>query len=141
MKLLVINGANVNMLGVIDPEKYGTATYKDLEEHVKVVAKSYEIEAENFHSNSEGEIVDKIQSAYKKFDGIIINAGSYRDTSAAIPDALKAVGIPAVSVRFDEGPVSERNFEVNEIYETSFSGEGFVSYKKAVEFFSQKFKN
>lgn len=140
MKLLVINGVNLNMLGIREPEIYGTSNYDSLVEHIKAICKSYEIEVEVFQSNFEGEIVEKIQSAYKKFDGIIINAGAYTHTSIAILDALKAVGIRTVEVHLSE-PENRETFRktsyISYIAEARFAGEGFNSYKKAIEHFAK----
>ncbi len=98
MKILVINGVNMNMLGTREPEKYGSMTLKDLEKDL--YAYSFEIGAdiETFQSNHEGEIVEKIHSAKNKFDAIVINAGAYTHTSVAIRDAISAVEIPTVEV-------------------------------------------
>lgn len=138
MKLLVINGVNLNMLGIREPEIYGTSNYDTLVEHVKTICKSYQIEVEVFQSNFEGEIVEKIQSAYKKFDGIIINAGAYTHTSLAILDALKAVSIKTVEVHLTnlENREEFRKFSyISNVAEKCFAGEGFNSYKKAIEYF------
>lgn len=141
MKLLVINGANLNMLGIREPEKYGTASYQYLENHIKAIAKSYNVDVEIYQSNYEGEIVEKIQSAYKKADGIIINAGAYAHTSVAILDALLAAGVPAAEVHLTDITKREefRHFSYVSVYaEAGFIGEGFVSYKKAIEYFAKK---
>ncbi|MBN1573937.1 MAG: type II 3-dehydroquinate dehydratase [Deltaproteobacteria bacterium] len=97
MNVLVINGPNLNMLGLREPEVYGYLTYADLEEFIKEAAEGLKIEVEIFQSNSEGEIVDRIQEA-DVFDGILINAGGYTHTSVAIRDALLAVAVPFVEV-------------------------------------------
>lgn len=98
MKILLINGANLNMLGTREPEKYGTTTLKDIEQ--SVIYKGYELGAvvDTWQSNHEGEIVDKIQSSKDEYDGIIINAGGYTHTSVVIRDAISAVEIPTVEV-------------------------------------------
>ncbi len=131
------------MLGVREPEKYGTASYSDLENHIKAVAKSYNIDVEVWQSNYEGAIVEKIQAAYKKADGIIINAGAYSHTSVAILDALLAVAIPVVEVHLTDVTKRDefRKFSYISICaEAVFMGEGFNSYKKAIEYFSVKFQ-
>jgi 3-dehydroquinate dehydratase-2 len=97
MKVLVINGPNLNLLGKREPEIYGKFTYQDLVEFTKDAAKSIDLDVEVFQSNSEAEIVEKVQAA-SNFDGIIINAGAYTHTSIAIRDALLSVGIPIVEV-------------------------------------------
>ncbi|MBO4594257.1 MAG: 3-dehydroquinate dehydratase [Clostridia bacterium] len=109
MKILVINGANLNMLGVREPEIYGKDTYKTLVKFIKDGAKKEGVKVCFFQSNEEGKIVTAIQKAYKKFDGIAINPGAYTHTSVAILDALKAVGIPAVEVHISD-PDSREEF-------------------------------
>ncbi len=98
MKILVINGVNMNMLGLREPEKYGSMTLKDLEKELYALSFELGIELETFQSNFEGEIVEKIHSAQNGIDGIVINAGAYTHTSIAIRDALAAVNIPTVEV-------------------------------------------
>ncbi len=98
MKILVINGVNMNMLGFREPEKYGSMTLKDLEKELYALSFEYGIDIETFQSNFEGEIVQKIHEAGEKFDGIVINAGAYTHTSIAIRDAISSVDIPAVEV-------------------------------------------
>ncbi len=99
MKILVINGVNMNMLGVREPEKYGSKTLKDIEKELYSESFKLGVELETFQSNHEGEIVDKIHSAYyNKFDGIIINPAAYTHSSVAIRDAISAVALPCVEV-------------------------------------------
>ena len=98
MKILVINGVNMNMLGIREPEKYGSMTLKDLEKDLYAYSFELGIDIETFQSNFEGEIVEKIHSAGKIFDGIVINAGAYTHTSVAIRDAIASVDIPTVEV-------------------------------------------
>jgi len=98
MKLLVINGPNLNLLGTREPEKYGALTLVDIETNLKKIASEHGIELEAFQSNHEGEIIDRIQGAKNVYDGIIINAGGYTHTSVAIRDAIAAVGVPTVEV-------------------------------------------
>ena len=98
MKILVINGVNMNMLGLREPEKYGSITLKDIEKELYAFSFELGIELETFQSNIEGEIVEKIHSALNYFDGIVINAGAYTHTSIAIRDALSAVNIPTIEV-------------------------------------------
>ena len=102
MKILVINGPNINMLGVREKETYGSQTYDDLTKHIRNYCKRENIEAEFYQSNHEGAIVDKIQSAYGIFDGIVINPAAYTHTSIAILDAMKAVSIPGVEVHISD---------------------------------------
>ncbi len=98
MKILVINGVNLDMLGFREPEKYGSMTLKDLEKELYVYSFELGVTLETFQSNHEGEIVEKIHSAKDNFDGIVINAGAYTHTSIAIRDALSAIDVPAVEV-------------------------------------------
>ena len=102
MKFLVINGPNLNMLGLREPSIYGERSYKALVELIETVCRDEEIQVEVFQSNHEGAIVDKIQAAYGVFDGIVINPAAYTHTSVAILDALKAVSIPAVEVHISD---------------------------------------
>ena len=106
MKILVLNGPNINMLGIREPGIYGKNTFADLLTLLEQTAAVEGIEIEQFQSNHEGCLVDKIQEAYGKFDGIVINPAAYTHTSIAILDALKAVGIPAVEVHISD--VSQR---------------------------------
>ena len=98
MKLLLINGANLNLLGQREPDKYGTTTLKDIENSVINKGKELNTEVDVWQSNHEGEIVDKLQSAKGIYDGIIINAGGYTHTSVVIRDAISAINIPTVEV-------------------------------------------
>ena len=98
MKILIINGVNLNMLGIREPEKYGSMTLKDLEKELYEYSFKLGINIETFQSNFEGQIVEKIHSAKDNFDGIVINAGAYTHTSIAIRDAISAVNIPTVEV-------------------------------------------
>ena len=106
MKILVINGPNINMLGIREPGIYGRENYDSLLKLIKKTAEEDNVEIECYQSNHEGDIVDKIQSAYGVFDGIVINPAAYTHTSVAILDALKAVAIPAVEVHISD--VSKR---------------------------------
>ena len=137
MKILVINGPNINMLGIREPDIYGAETFKDLEKFIKESANELKIDVKLFQSNHEGEIVDIIQSAYNVFDGIVINPAAYTHTSVAILDALKAVSIPTVEVHISD--ISEReNFRqfsyVSLIAKKTICGYGFEGYKMALEF-------
>ena len=106
MMFLVINGPNLNMIGLREPSIYGERSYKALVELIETVCRDEEIQVEVFQSNHEGAIVDKIQQALGKFDGIVINPAAYTHTSVAILDALKAVALPAVEVHISD--VSQR---------------------------------
>lgn len=98
MKILLLNGPNLNMLGTREPEKYGSITLSDIEKMMLEKANKLGVELESFQSNHEGEIIDKIQSLKGSFDGLIINAGGYTHTSVAIRDAISSVSIPTVEV-------------------------------------------
>ena len=136
MKILVVNGPNLNMLGIREPEIYGRESYADLEKYIESAAKEVGCEVEIFQSNCEGAIVDRIQEAYGKTDGIVINAAAYTHTSVAILDALKAVSIPAVEVHLSE-PVEREEFRkisyVGKACIDRFAGFGFEGYRKAME--------
>ena len=106
MKILVLNGPNINMLGIREPDIYGKRTYSDLISLLEATAQQLNVELECYQSNHEGCLVDKIQEAYGRFDGIVINPAAYTHTSIAILDALKSVGIPAVEVHISD--VSKR---------------------------------
>ena len=136
MKILVINGPNLNMLGIREPGIYGKNTFADLLALLEDTAKDLGVEVEQFQSNHEGDIVDKIQWAYGKIDGIVINPAAYTHTSVAILDALKAVCIPAVEVHLSD--VNQRESFRHVSYagmacEKTFAGFGFEGYKMAIE--------
>lgn len=135
MKLYVLNGPNLNMLGVREPEIYGRQTYGDLVSYVEAVCQRENIQVECFQSNHEGELVDIIQSAYGKADGIVINPAAYTHTSVAILDALKAVALPAVEVHLSDIDQRESFRQVS--YPamaclTQIKGLGFAGYEKAI---------
>ncbi len=137
MRILVINGPNLNMLGIREPDIYGKKTYKDLCDMIESFAKENNIEVELYQSNYEGNIVTKIQEAYKNFDGIVINPAAYTHTSVAILDALKAVGIRTCEVHISD--VNEREpfrhlSYVSYYAEKSFIGLGFDGYIEAIKY-------
>lgn len=141
MKIKVINGPNLNMLGIREPGIYGNESYRDLELFVADVCKKQKVEFEMFQSNSEGDIVTCIQECYGNFDGIVINPAAYTHTSVAILDALKSVNIPTVEVHLSE--VSEREefrrFSFVSIYaEKVITGKGFDGYKEAITYLAAK---
>ncbi len=141
MKILVINGPNLNMLGIREPDIYGKETYKDLKAYIVNECKKEDITVEIFQSNHEGAIVDKIQNAYQNFDGIVINPAAYTHTSVAILDALKAVAIPTVEVHLSDVSKREefRNISyVRQACIATFAGYGFEGYKKAVLLLKEK---
>ena len=139
MKLLIINGPNLNLLGLREPDIYGKEDYNIL---CGMIEKACEgIDFEIFQSNHEGAIVDKIQSAYGNFDGIVINPAAYTHTSVAILDALKAVGIPTVEVHISYINSREefRKFSYVSLYaEKQITGEGLTGYTKAIEYIKEK---
>lgn len=137
MKILLINGPNINMLGLREPEVYGYLTYKDLIAYVKDFAEEVNVELTVYQSNHEGSIVDEIQSAFNSQDAIIINPAAYTHTSIAILDALKAVNLPTVEVHISK--VSEReDFRqisyVGLYCEKRFEGLGFDGYIEAIKY-------
>ena len=141
MKLLVINGVNLNMLGIREPNLYGKGDYKSLVKFIKNSAKNNGVSVKAVQFNSEEKIVNAIQKAYKRFDGIIINAGAYTHTSVAILDALKAVSIPTVEVHLTNINEREefRKFSYISLYaEKVIVGLGFEGYNKAIEYFVGK---
>ena len=141
MKILVINGPNLNMLGIREPDVYGAQNFAALEEFILQSAKEFSIEVELFQSNHEGIIVDKIQSAYQCFDGIVINPAAYTHTSVAILDALKAVAIPTVEVHLSDINSREefRKFSYVSLYaQKTICGLGFEGYREALKYFAAK---
>ena len=136
MKILVINGPNLNMLGIREPDHYGRETYADLTAKIQQHCESTGIEVEQFQSNHEGDLVDKIQSAYKNADGIVINPGAYTHTSIAILDAVKAVKIPTVEVHISDVSKREDFRQISYIRaacEKTISGHGFAGYLEAID--------
>jgi len=137
MKILVINGPNLNMLGIREPDIYGRKTYADLVEYIKNHAEKNGIETEFFQSNHEGSIVDAIQDAYQNFDAIVMNPAAYTHTSVAILDALKSVGIPTVEVHISDISTREefRKFSyVSLAAVKTICGEGFDGYLHAIDY-------
>lgn len=139
MKILVINGPNLNMLGIREPDIYGKRDFASLERYVRDSAAELGHSVTLFQSNHEGEIVDMIQSAYGLYDGIVINPAAYTHTSVAILDALKAVGIPTVEVHLSDISSREdfRKFSfVSLVAKKTVCGLGFEGYRVALEYFS-----
>ena len=135
MKILVINGPNLNMLGIREPGIYGKNTFADLLALLEDTAKELGIEVEQFQSNHEGDIVDKIQWAYGKIDGIVINPAAYTHTSVALLDAVKAVGIPTVEVHVSD-PDSREEFRhvsyIRAACVATIRGHGLPGYLEAL---------
>jgi 3-dehydroquinate dehydratase-2 len=137
-KILVINGPNLNMLGKREKEHYGSFTLKELEERIKKYAQENKGEVDFFQSNSEGDIVSKIQEAYGKYDGIIINPGAYTHTSIAIRDAFLATGIPFIEVHISNIFAREefrRRSYLSDIARGVITGLGMEGYVLALQFF------
>lgn len=141
MKILVMNGPNLNMLGIREPQIYGSASYADLCEMIKKHCDEKNIDVELYQSNHEGDLVDKIQAAYGVFDGIVINPGAYTHTSVALLDAVKSVGIPTVEVHISDPDTRE------EFRKTSYirlacvltvKGHGFDGYIEAIDYLSKE---
>ena len=142
MKILVINGPNINMLGIREPKIYGKNTFADLLTLIDDTAKAEGLEIEQFQSNHEGAIVDKIQECYGKVNGIVINPAAYTHTSVAILDALKAVGIPAVEVHISQVSDREafRQISYAGMYcEKTIQGKGLDGYKEAILYLKEKY--
>ena len=141
MRLLVVNGPNLNLLGVREPDLYGRGTYAELVAFVKDVAAGVGVKVEVRQSNHEGDIVDWIQECPGKFDALVLNAAAYTHTSVAILDAIKAVRVRTAEVHLTE-PKEREDFRrvsfVGMAAERTFSGRGFESYADAIRYFAQK---
>ena len=141
MRLLVVNGPNLNLLGVREPDLYGRGTYAELVAFVRGVAAEAGVEVEVRQSNHEGDIVDWIQECPGKFDALVLNAAAYTHTSVAILDAIKAVRVRTAEVHLTE-PKEREDFRrisfVGMAAERTFSGRGFESYADAIRYFAQK---
>ena len=136
MKLLVVNGPNLNMLGIREKHLYGAETYEDLQLYILKKARELGVEVDIFQSNSEGALVDRIQEAYGNVDGIVINPAAYTHTSVAILDALKAVSIPAAEVHLTDVTRREPFRQISYAgmaCQAHFIGLGFEGYAKAME--------
>lgn len=143
MKLLVINGPNINMLGIREPDVYGSKTYQNLLDTIQAYADANSISVDFFQSNHEGAIVDCIQQAYGNYDGIVINPAAYTHTSVAILDALKAVSLPAVEVHISDVDSREAFRQISYAglaCEKTIKGQGFDGYCQAIEYLKEKYK-
>ena len=143
MKILVINGPNINMLGIREPDIYGKQTFADLLALLDATAREEGLELQQFQSNHEGAIVDTIQAAYGKFDGIVINPAAYTHTSVAILDALKSVSIPAVEVHISKVDAREpfRQLSYPGMYcEKTIKGLGLDGYRQAILYLKEKYQ-
>ena len=137
MKILVINGPNLNMLGIREPDHYGKETYADLIKKIEYHCAQKGVDVELFQSNHEGDLVDKIQDAYQNVDGIVINPGAYTHTSIAILDAVKAVGIPTVEVHISKVEEREDFRQISYIRLAcvkTITGHGTDGYLEAIDF-------
>ncbi len=135
MKILVINGPNINMLGIREPGIYGKQTFADLLDLLEQTAQAEGLDIEQYQSNHEGDIVDKIQAAYGKFDGIVINPAAYTHTSVAILDALKAIAIPAVEVHISDVDAREPFRQISYAglaCVKTIKGQGLDGYRQAI---------
>jgi 3-dehydroquinate dehydratase-2 len=142
MKILVINGPNINMLGIREPDIYGKQTFADLLALIERAAQEACLEIDQFQSNHEGAIVDKIQECYGKVDGIVINPAAYTHTSVAILDALKSVAIPAVEVHISNVDSREafRQISYPGMYcEKTIKGQGLDSYRQAILYLKETY--
>lgn len=135
MKMLVINGPNINMLGIREPAVYGSGTYAELMAVIQAYASAHRIEVDFVQSNHEGALVDAIQQAYGVYDGIVINPAAYTHTSVALLDAVKAVGIPTVEVHISDVASREAFRQVSYIRKAcvaTIAGKGFDGYIEAM---------
>ena len=141
IRLLVLNGPNLNMLGIREPDIYGRQTYADLTAYIRAEAEKLGADVEIFQSNHEGALVEKIQSALNRFDGIVINPAAYTHTSVAILDALKAVALPAVEVHLSDVNAREAFRHVSYAgmaCEKTYAGHGFEGYRLAMEYLCRR---
>lgn len=143
MRILIINGPNINMLGIREKEIYGEQSYTLLLEQINKWATDYDVEIKHVQSNHEGVLVDEIQAAYGQFDAIIINPAAYTHTSIAILDALKAVSLPSVEVHISN--IRERESFRQVSYagmacEKTISGQGFDGYRQAIQYLNERYK-
>lgn len=144
MRILVINGPNLNMLGLREPGIYGKESYRDLLAFIGRSAGEEGVETECFQSNHEGALVDKIQEAYGRFDGIVINPGAYTHTSIALLDALKAVDVPAVEVHISDVSRREEFRQISYVRLAcvkTIMGLGFEGYRQALRFLKEYLEN
>ena len=140
MKILVINGPNLNMLGIREPAIYGTTTYQDLCGLIESHCRARGVGVEIYQSNHEGDLVDKIQSAYGTADGIVINPAAYTHTSVALLDAVKAVGIPTVEVHISDVSKREDFRQISYVRAyccKTIAGHGFRGYLEAMDLLAE----
>ena len=141
MKILVINGPNLNMLGIREPDHYGRETYLDLVAKIESYCEEKGILVETYQSNHEGDLVDKIQSAYNNADGIVINPGAYTHTSIAILDAVKSVNVPTVEVHISKVEEREDFRQISYVRLAcvkTITGHGTNGYLEAIDFLTEE---
>lgn len=141
MKLLILNGPNLNKLGTREPNVYGTDTYEDLKKFIQNIAKSSKIKIKTKQSNYEGKLIDLLHKSEHKFDFVILNAGGYTHTSVALADAIKSINTPVIEVHLSDVDHREDYRKINFIREAciaSFYGKGFKSYQEAIEYTIRK---
>ncbi len=139
--ILVVNGPNLNMLGIREPAIYGRETYAELIAYIQSAAAALKLNVTCFQSNSEGELVTAIQQAYGRMDGIVINPAAYTHTSVAILDALKAVALPAVEVHLSAVEAREAFRQISyagRACEKTITGKGFAGYKEALMYLAER---
>lgn len=142
MKILVLNGPNINMLGIREPDIYGKQSFRDLLTILEETGKALGVTVEQFQSNHEGALVDKIQEAWGCFDGIVINPAAYTHTSVAILDALKAVAIPAVEVHISQVDAREPFRQVSYAGMAcvkTIQGQGLEGYRQAIQYLKENY--
>ena len=142
MKILVLNGPNINMLGIREPDIYGKQSFQELLAILDETGKALGVTVEQFQSNHEGALVDKIQEAYGSFDGIVINPAAYTHTSVAILDALKAVAIPAVEVHISQVDAREPFRQVSYAGMAcvkTIQGQGLEGYRQAIQYLKENY--
>ena len=142
MKLLVINGPNLNMLGIREPDIYGKQDYQALVSLIRETCRELNVQVELYQSNHEGDIVDRIQAAYGTMDAIVINPATYTHTSVAILDARKAVGLPAVEVHLSDVSTREQFRQISYAgmaCEKTVMGKGFQGYVEAIRYLAEKY--
>lgn len=141
MKIQVINGPNLNMLGIREPEIYGTLTLNEINRELELRGEAMDVQLDFFQSNHEGDIIDKIQECYGKVDGLVINPGAYTHYSIAIRDAIAAVGIPTVEVHLSDIN-SREDFRkisvIKNVCAKQIWGKGINSYTEALEYLTSK---
>ena len=141
MNILIINGPNLNLLGLREPDIYGKRTYRDLVELIRAEAEQLGVSVEFVQSNHEGALVDAIQDAYGRFDGIVINPGAYTHTSIALLDAVKAVGVPTIEVHISDPDQREDFRKVSYIRAAciaSIKGHGLEGYLEALRLLASR---